>query len=39
MEELPQPKDIDRLNGYEHKIHIYAVYKYIQFRPRFTHRL
>ena len=24
---MPQPKDIDWLNGYKNKTHIYAVYK------------
>ena len=24
---MPQPKDIDWLNGYKYKIHIYAVFK------------
>ena len=24
---MPQQKDIDQLNGYENKIHIYAVFK------------
>ena len=33
-----QPKDIDWLNGYKNKTHIYAVYK-THFRPRDTYRL
>ena len=27
MDEMLQPKDIDWLNGYKNKTHIYAVYK------------
>ena len=27
MDEVLQPKDIDRLNGYKHKTDIYVVYK------------
>ena len=27
MDEILQPKDIDGLNGYRSKIHIYDVYK------------
>ena len=33
-----QPKDIDWLNGYKNKTHIYDVYKRC-FRPRDTYRL
>ena len=36
---MPQPKDIDWLNGYKNKTHIYAVYKRPHFRPRDTYRL
>ena len=27
MDEMPQPKDTDGLNGYKNKTHIYALYK------------
>ena len=32
-------KDIDWLNGYKNKTHIYAVYKKPHFRPQDTYRL
>ena len=34
-----QPKDIDWLNGYKNKTHIYAVYKRPNFRPSDAYRL
>ena len=34
-----QPKDIDRLNVYKNKTHIYCCLQGTQFRPRDTYRL
>ena len=35
---MPQPKDIDWLNGYKKKTYLYAAYK-THFRTKDTHRL